>query len=87
MPLRLLSWGISVIRFPVWDSCTVEQLGNSIGEGGGRAWATQLSEEMIWLLRYVLDSFVGVDKQPSDGGPIARENLRGWWLKEAVLES
>jgi len=75
----MLSWllpsGMGVIRFPAWHFCIVEQLGDSIGEGSGRVWATQLSEEMIWQPRYVLISFIGVDKQTRDGRPIARENF------------
>jgi len=58
-----MSWVIAVMRFPALCSCTVEQLENSIGGGGGMEWATPLSEEMIWQSRYVLDSFVGTEKR------------------------
>lgn len=63
-----MSWGIAVIRSPVWCFCTVGRLGDSIGEGGGRARGTQLSEEMTWQLRYVLDSFVGTAGKGQESG-------------------
>jgi len=95
MPLRLISWGIAVLQFPTLCSCTVEQLEDSIGGGGGRAWATPLSEEMIWQSRYVSDSFVGTAEkrknrsgqqqeesdQPTAGG---RNSLyQGYWKRIA----
>lgn len=68
MPLRLLSWGIVVIRFPAWCSYTVRQLGDSIGGDGGRVWATQQLGGMIWHLQYVLNSLLWATEKSGEGG-------------------